>query len=65
MSVQDLYNLASVKLGRGAAALKHHGDNETEATKPMEFHIKDDEDAAGSNQMDIVGEKGLTIDKKS
>ena len=55
MSVQDLYNQTNVQLETGAVASEHHGDNETEGIKPMEFHIKaDDEDAAGSNQVGIA-----------
>ena len=57
MSVQDFYNQTSVQLGRSAAALEHHGDNKTEGIKPMELHIKDDEDAAGSNQMGRAGSR--------
>ena len=49
MSVQDLYNQTNVQLEAGAVASEHHGDNETERIKRMEFHIKaGDEDAAGS-----------------
>ena len=40
MSVQDLYNQTNVQLETGAVASEHHGDNETEGIKPMEFHIK-------------------------
>ena len=55
ISLQDLYNQTNVQLETGAVASKHHGDNETEGIKPMEFHIKaDDEDAAGSNQVGIA-----------
>ena len=55
MSVQDLYNQTNVQLETGAVASEHHGDNETEGIKPMEFHIKaDDGDAAGSNQVGIA-----------
>ena len=55
MSVQDLYNQKNVQLETGAVASEHHGDNETEGIKPMEFHIKAvDEDASGSNQVDIA-----------
>ena len=55
MSVQDLYNQTNVQLGTGVLASEHHGDNETEGIKPMEFHIKgDDGDAAGSNQVGIA-----------
>ena len=54
VSVLDLYNQANVQLEAGAVASEHHGDNETERIKPMEFHIKaDDEDTAGSNQLGI------------
>ena len=52
ISLQDLYNQTNVQLETGAVASKHHGDNETEGIKPMEFHIKAvDQDAVGSNQM--------------
>ena len=52
MYVQDLYNQTSAQLEAGAVASEHHGDNETEGIKPIEFHVKgDDEDAAGSNQV--------------
>ena len=55
ISLQDLYNQTNVQLETGAVASEHHGDNETEGIKPMEFHIKaDDEDAAGSNQVGIA-----------
>ena len=55
MSVQDLCNQTNVQLGTGVLASEHHGDNETEGIKPMEFHIKgDDGDAAGSNQVGIA-----------
>ena len=55
MSVQDLYNQTNVQLETGAVASEHHGDNETEGIKPMEFHIKaDDENAAESNQVGIA-----------
>ena len=40
MSVQDLYNQTNVQLETVAVASEHHGDNETEGIKPMEFHIK-------------------------
>ena len=55
MSVQDLYNQTNVQLEKGAVASEHHGNNGTEEIKPMEFHIKaDDEDAAESNQVGIA-----------
>ena len=55
MSVQNLYNQTNVQLEKGVVASEHHGDNETEGIKPMEFHIKaDDEDAAESNQVGIA-----------
>ena len=58
MSVQDLYNRTSVQLERGVVASEHHGDNETEGTKLMEFHIKDvDEGASGSNQVGMAGSR--------
>ena len=37
LSVQDFYNHTNVQLQRGAAASEHHGDNETEVIKLMEF----------------------------
>ena len=41
-----------------AVAPEHHGGNETEGIKLMEFHIKaDDEDAAGTNHMGIAVSK--------
>ena len=50
MYVQDWHNQTNVQLKTGAVASEHHGHNEREGIKPMEFHIKaDDEDAAGSN----------------
>ena len=58
MSVQDFYSQTNVQLEGGAAASEHHGDNETEIIKLMEFHIKAaDEDAAGSNQVGIAGSR--------
>ena len=51
MSVQDLYNQTNAPLETGAVASEHHGDNEIEGIKPMEFHIKADEHTAGSNQV--------------
>ena len=55
ISAQDLYNQTNVQLEKWAVASEHHGDNETEGIKPMEFHIKaDDEDAAESNQVGIA-----------
>ena len=55
LSVQDLYNQANVQLETRGIASEHHGDNETEGLKPIEFHIKaDDSDAAGSNQVGIA-----------
>ena len=43
---------------KGAAASEHHGDNETEGIKAMEFYIKDvDGDAAGNNQVGIAGSR--------
>ena len=52
MSVQDLYNQTNVQPETIAVASEHHGDNETEGIKPMEFHIKAvDKHAAASNQV--------------
>ena len=58
MSVQDLYDQATVQLERGVPASEHHRDNKTEGIKPIEFQIKAvDEDAAGSNQVGIAGSR--------
>ena len=46
---------SNILLEKRAVASEHHGDNETQEIKLMEFHIKAvDEDAAGSNQVDIA-----------
>ena len=52
MFVQDLHNQTNVPLETGAVASEHNGDKEIEGIKPMEFHIKaDDEHTARSNQV--------------